>query len=75
VKLKQKESLSVITRTAGNPSAEVGKKLASIAVHGEERLQGNWLEGVLAFQCAVFGRLLLRVAAISATALAEPIAV
>ena len=34
-----------------------GKKLASIAVHGAERLQGNWLEAVLAFQCAVFGTL------------------
>ena len=38
-------------------STKVGKKLASIAVHGAERLQGNWLEAVLAFQCAVFGTL------------------
>ena len=58
--LKQKGSFSVITRTAGNPATKVvGKKLASIAVHGAERLQGNWLEAIFAFQLLLLLLLLL----------------
>ena len=36
--LKQKGSFSIIIRTAGNPPTKVGQTLASIAVHGAERL-------------------------------------
>ena len=48
--LKQKESHSVIPRTVGNPPSptKVQKKLASIAVHGAETLQGNGLQAVVA---------------------------